>query len=62
MSADGNGKPSYVTNRELASELRAMRWEMRALIAAAGAANLAVAYGFKVPPVPQAVHFIVGLF
>lgn len=52
----------FVTNTELASELRAMRWEMRALIAFAAVANLGLAYGLKVPPVPQTVGFLLGLF
>lgn len=54
-------KDQYVTTRDLAAELRAMRWEMRALIAIAGAANLAAAYKLSVPPVDTAVGFILGL-
>jgi hypothetical protein len=44
----------YVTTRELASELRSMRWEMRFLIAAAGLANLGLAKAFGVPGASQA--------
>jgi hypothetical protein len=54
--------PEFVTNRELAAELRSMRWEVRCLIAAAAVANLTLAYGLKLPPVPQAVHILLNLF
>lgn len=61
MSNDSANK-GYVTISQLAAEIRALRWEMRALIAVAAVANIGLAYGLDVPPVPQAIRLIVGLF
>lgn len=47
-------KPSgdgYVTTRELASELRSMRWEFRFLLAMQSLALLGLGYKLKVPGV-----------
>ena len=59
MSVDTDKQ--FVSNKELAAELRSLRWEMRFLIAAANLGALALAYGLNVPPVPQAVSLIVSL-
>lgn len=48
----------YVSTRELAAELKSMRWEMRFLIALAGVANLGIAKALHVPGVEQAVGVI----
>jgi len=50
----------YVTTRELAAELRSMRWEFRFLIAAAGLANAALLKiaGVSVPGTEQALSYI----
>ena len=50
------GSDSYVTTRELAAELRSMRWEMRFLIAAAGLANFGLAYAFGMPGATHTVE------
>lgn len=55
-------KPAeYVTTRELASEIRAVRWEMRAIAATQVGAVLAAAYKLKLPPVHEAVTAVLGL-
>lgn len=56
--ADKNNS-GWVTTRELAAELRSMRWEFRALIAPLYGV---IAYKLKIPPVPETVGFILNLF
>lgn len=55
-------KPSsdgYVTTRELASELRSMRWEFRFLIATAALANAVLLKGaVTVPGIQQALSLL----
>jgi hypothetical protein len=48
-SSDG-----YVTTRELAAELKSMRWEFRFLIAAVGLANMGLAKVLGLPGTSQA--------
>ena len=51
-------KPSgdgYVTTRELASELRSMRWEFRFLLAMQSLAILGIGYKLKLPGVAEVV-------
>lgn len=52
-------KPSgdgYVTTRELAAELRSMRWEFRFLLAMAALANGFLAFQADVPGVSHGVE------
>lgn len=58
--ADKNG--NYVTTRELAAELRSMRWEMRFLIVAAGALNLGLGRLLGVPGVSDVAGLILNIF
>jgi hypothetical protein len=50
-----SGDNSYVTTRELASELRSMRWEFRFLVAMQSLALLGVGYKLNVPGVEAIV-------
>jgi hypothetical protein len=49
---------TYVTTSELKSELRAMRWEVRFLIALASAANLGLAKVLSAPGTVAAMHIL----
>lgn len=49
---------TYVTTAELKSELRAMRWEFRFLLALAAAANLGLAKALNAPGTGTAMHII----
>ena len=48
----------YVTTRELASELRSMRWEVRFLLAMQSLALLGLGYKLRLPGVEAAVSFL----
>lgn len=48
----------YVTTRELASELRSMRWEFRFIIAMQSLALLGVGWGLNVPGVQAVVSVL----
>jgi hypothetical protein len=54
--AKSGSDTTYVTTRELAAELRSMRWEMRFLLTAVGAANFGLAYTFGLPGATHAVE------
>lgn len=51
----------YVTNRELASELRSFRWEVRFLILMAGMANMGLLFGLKPNLVVTAAGYVARL-
>lgn len=57
-----NEDDRLVTVRELKLELKGLRWEMRALIAASAAASLTLAYKLNAPGVSQAYGVVHGLF
>lgn len=50
-----SGDNTYVTTRELASELRSMRWEFRFLIAMQSLTLLGIGYKLKLPGVETAL-------
>ena len=50
LNGGNQPKDNWVTNRELASELRSLRWEVRFLIVFV---NAAVLIGFKVSSLPS---------
>lgn len=59
--AEKNGGGDWVSNRQLATELKAMRWEMRFLILMAGLANLGIAHILKVPGVSDATGALLSV-
>lgn len=53
----------YVTTRELAAEIRAVRWEQRAIAAVQTLALLGVlGYRLSIPPVTEAVRLVSNIF
>lgn len=58
MAEKDNGR--YITTRELAAEMRSIRWEMRFLIALSVITNIGLGYKLNVPGVSEAVSFVIG--